>query len=142
MGLFFTWNGGNSVTKFPSKNLKNLARCFEQTAKYMNFHTADDFCKRQVCPSAENLLGYYRLELPSNSMQRVAAHLSKCEFCNAELQLLQTFSSLEAETKITETEMPPALRQLAETLLGNRQNEFRLLRKLFNDKELSVSITK
>ncbi|MBC7797388.1 MAG: hypothetical protein H7Z37_10985 [Pyrinomonadaceae bacterium] len=108
----------------------------------MNFHTADDFCKRSVCPSAENLLGYYRLELPSNSMQRIAAHLSKCEFCNAELQFLQAFPSFESETKVTESEMPPALRQLAETLLGNRQNEFRLLRKLFNDKELSITITK
>ncbi len=52
-------------------------------------HTAlsQEFCKQRDCASSEMLLAYGRQEIHSIRVQSIDAHLTKCEYCNAEMQL-------------------------------------------------------
>ena len=47
--------------------------------------------KRKTCPTAEMLLLYHDAVLAHTLGCTVAAHLSECDFCNAELFLLSKF---------------------------------------------------
>jgi hypothetical protein len=99
------------------------------------------FCKSGVCPSAEKLLAFYRLEqMTKADSQCVSRHLAECEFCDAELHLLATYPPTEEKfyqaDEYQADDMPLALRQLAEVLLGGRPAEYRLLNQLLCDKEI------
>jgi hypothetical protein len=98
----------------------------------MSQKTAAHFCKRGVCPTAETLLGFHRAELSATKARCVSEHLTECEFCCAEFDFLTAYPP--NEEKITNAEMPSALRDLAEALLGGRQGEFRLLDKMLDAK--------
>ena len=49
---------------------------------------AGDFRKQRECPASDTLLAYAHGSLPGVRRQSVRLHLSKCDFCGAELQLL------------------------------------------------------
>ena len=99
----------------------------------MRSKIAPEFCKCEVCPSAEVLLSFHRAKLSGAKTQNVSEHLSECDFCSAELYLLANFPP--TEEKCTEAEMPKALRELAGALLGGKQKEFNLLNELLDTKE-------
>lgn len=104
----------------------------------MRLKTAEEFCKSRVCPSADTLLAFHYAELIFAEMRSVASHLGGCEFCSAELHLLTSFPPAKANCYQT-VEMPFALRQLAEVLLGGKQTEFRLLENLlYGDEQLTL----
>lgn len=100
----------------------------------MYLRTAENFYKSGVCPSAEELLAFHFAELSLPEMMTVSSHLERCEFCAAELHFLTSVPQVEANYN-QPTEMPPALRQLAEALLGGKQSEFRLLENLLPGSE-------
>jgi len=77
------------------------------------------FAKSTSCPSAERLLAFSKSLLAPTQLQLIAGHLEECDFCRAELQLLERFPC-EPEA-ITIAEMPPSLRALAESILRNPQ---------------------
>ncbi len=99
----------------------------------MSNKKAATFCKREVCPSAEKLLAFHRSELSKTAMRETTNHLCECEFCSTELYFLAVHPP--AEETSFESEMPAALRQLAEVLLGGKQKEYRLLNQLLGEKE-------
>ena len=74
------------------------------------------FCKRKTCPSAEMLLLYHEAVLVRALECTVAAHLAECDFCNAELFMLEKFpptSPLPSEP----VALPEPLHRLAKALL-------------------------
>ena len=75
------------------------------------------FCKRATCPSAETLLAYGVCSLEAERTVLVAAHLDKCDFCAAELQLLAHHAPLAEEWESPIAEMPLNLRCLAQSIL-------------------------
>jgi hypothetical protein len=104
----------------------------------MRLKPAEEFCKSRICPSAETLLAFHCAELIFAEMRSISSHLARCEFCSAELHLLTSFPQAEANYNQT-AEMPFALRQLAEALLGGKQTEFRLLENLlYGDEQLTL----
>ncbi len=46
------------------------------------------FCKRLSCPPSETLLAYRSGHTSQTKRERILSHLADCEFCGAELQLL------------------------------------------------------
>jgi hypothetical protein len=75
------------------------------------------FNKGHSCPSSQGLLAYHRAGLSDYQLHRVESHLTDCDFCNAELQLLiRHHSDLEESTL---DEIPEQLRILAEQLLSH-----------------------
>ena len=100
----------------------------------MNSKSAQMFYKSGACPSSQTLLAFYNDEILIPEMRGISSHLRKCEFCETELYFLTSFAGEEDNDEQT-TEIPAALRELAEALLGGKQNEFRLLKQLLNPQE-------
>lgn len=74
-----------------------------------------EFRKRVSCPSSQTLLAFRRSRLSYEGNAHIETHLARCDFCNAELQLL-TLHHSDAE-EYAFVEMPAQLRRLAEGLL-------------------------
>jgi len=75
------------------------------------------FAKSAACPSAEGLLEFSRSQLEVGLIEYVASHLEQCDFCRAELQLLERFPC--KPEVVPFAEMPASLRRLAESILRN-----------------------
>jgi hypothetical protein len=73
------------------------------------------FCKTERCPTSQALLAYDRWYLTTNDHASIQSHLASCDFCNAELQLLNRYP--EDTEEYSFVEMPSQLRRLAEDLL-------------------------
>jgi uncharacterized protein (UPF0276 family) len=91
------------------------------------------FSKSVKCPASEDLLKFQNNTLDSKDCEKVAKHLSICEFCASEADLYMHFP--ENEVHIIEEQIPQPLRELAEALLGNKGADFRLLNRLLCDNE-------
>ena len=74
------------------------------------------FCKLKTCPPAETLVLYGEATLARDATGQVAAHLSSCDFCDAELQLLSRFP-VAGPPQFVPVKMPWALYRLAKELL-------------------------
>lgn len=74
------------------------------------------FCKRISCPPAEMLLTYRSGSLSKAAQKKVSTHLAECEFCGAELQLLNKCPP-EVEERQT-CEIPPHLKRLYEEMIN------------------------
>jgi hypothetical protein len=86
------------------------------------------FHKKVRCPSSQDLLDYDQACLASGHSLRIEAHLVDCDFCNAELQLLNRHRNTQDEYSFAE--MPLQLRGLAERLLQSSATPFHALRRL------------
>lgn len=75
------------------------------------------FRKSAICPASQTLLAYRQSRLPMIEQARVDAHLTYCEFCSAELQLLDRYRF--GAEEIALAEIPAQLRRLAEKVLRN-----------------------
>jgi hypothetical protein len=76
------------------------------------------FRKTIECPSSQTLLRYRRQRLPKKDGEAIEIHLSQCDFCSAELQLLSRHRNVEENYRLTE--IPAQLRRLAEDSLFGR----------------------
>ena len=74
------------------------------------------FMKSKICPTADTLLLYGGASLASEARGEVARHLSHCDFCGAELQLLTKFPP-RGRVIYRPARMPRPLFQLARDLL-------------------------
>ena len=86
------------------------------------------FNKKIGCPSSQDLLDYDQARVASAPSLRIEAHLTGCDFCNAELQLLNRYQDTQDEYSFAE--MPLQLRGLAERLLHSTATPFHTLRRL------------
>jgi len=93
------------------------------------------FCKTARCPTSQALLAYHRRDLPTKDRVSIETHLTSCDFCGAELQLLKR-CSCEAE-EYSFVEMPSQLRRLAEDLLKNSTATIRGFAELSERRQLS-----
>jgi hypothetical protein len=80
---------------------------------------AGDFRKQRECPASDTLLAYAHRSLPSLRRQSVRLHLSKCDFCGAELQLLSKHPPAQ-EAPHVPARIPLSLLLLAERSLPKR----------------------
>ena len=84
----------------------------------MGVRSTAAFCKLKTCPPAEALLLFHEDALARDAAgQQVAAHLSSCDFCGAELQLLSRFP-VAGPPQVRPVKMPWALYRLAKELLA------------------------
>ncbi|MFN2454902.1 MAG: hypothetical protein ABR577_11845 [Pyrinomonadaceae bacterium] len=80
---------------------------------------ATKFYKQLTCPASETLLSYRALDLAHDQRKWVAKHLTACEFCGAEFQLLSEHPPYdECEMPAQTAAMPKSLRYLAEAILA------------------------
>lgn len=87
------------------------------------------FEKKRQCPSSEELFSYQRHDLTRGQTSRIASHLTACDFCAAELQLLSRYPY--AVEFYERPPLPVSLRALAEALLTwNRLGRVKLLEKI------------
>jgi hypothetical protein len=80
------------------------------------------FRKSALCPASQTLLNYRRLNLTPGNTALVRIHLAECEFCCAELQLLNRYRYRAEDVVLGE--IPTALRRLAEMVLGRSGTNF------------------
>ncbi|MCA1629404.1 MAG: hypothetical protein LC785_08125 [Acidobacteria bacterium] len=74
------------------------------------------FSKLRACPSSGALLRYHEKALSGETRRLVNDHVSSCDFCGAELQLLSKFPPEGAPT-FQPVRMPWQLYRLAKDLL-------------------------
>ncbi len=86
----------------------------------MNVSGLRQFCKKATCPPATYLVQYLSKEPSPKRNQRIERHLSSCDFCGAELQLLAKHPVIVDEGEYVTPEMPEHLRLLARALLTPR----------------------
>ena len=92
------------------------------------------FCKTPLCPTSQALLAYC-LDLATKDHVSIETHLTSCDFCGAELQLLNRYCG-DAEEYLFE-EMPSPLRRLAEDLLKNSAGTIRGFAEFGERRQLS-----
>lgn len=80
---------------------------------------ADDFRKQRECPTADALLAYAHRSLASLKRQSIRLHLSKCDFCGAELQLLSNHPPMKDAPRV-DARIPLSLLLLAERSLPRK----------------------
>jgi len=94
-------------------SLSQIARRFEFLA--MPILQLNVFRKSSRCPASEILLDYRHSHLTLTEQAWVEAHLDYCEFCNAELPLLDRYRFEKEEIEFSE--IPWQLRKFAEEVL-------------------------
>ncbi len=99
----------------------------------MFFTKMADFCKNSDCPSSEDLLTFQKGDTFSTSYDLIRDHMCSCDFCAAEVEFYSHFQV--ADEKISETEIPSPLYELAESLLNNKDKGSYLLNKLLIENE-------
>lgn len=99
----------------------------------MFFSKMSDFCKNSNCPSSEDLLKFQKGESRSLSKERIDEHVCSCDFCSAEVEFYSHFQV--AEEKVSVSEIPKPLLELAESLLNNKDKGSYLLNKLLIENE-------
>ncbi|HYX40960.1 MAG TPA: hypothetical protein VE821_04645 [Pyrinomonadaceae bacterium] len=75
------------------------------------------FAKQSNCPATKTLLDYSDDALPVLVRQSIEAHLTNCEFCAAEVELLDRHRPQTAAPTDAAPPVPLAVRLLAQTLL-------------------------
>jgi hypothetical protein len=93
------------------------------------------FCKTARCPRSQALLAYHRLDLATKDRASIKSHLASCDFCSAELQLLNRYRGDAEEYSFVE--MPSQLRRLAEDLLKKSTATIRGFEELGESHQLS-----
>lgn len=76
------------------------------------------FRKLRTCPSVEVLILYRDAELASERQDKITRHLTSCDFCGAEMQLLSRHWTKECPILKGAGEMPSSLRRLAEDVMA------------------------
>ncbi|NNE98275.1 MAG: hypothetical protein HKN25_04560 [Pyrinomonadaceae bacterium] len=99
----------------------------------MFFTKMPEFCKNSDCPSSEDLLNFQKGKSPAASSERIHEHNRTCDFCSAEVEFYSHFQF--PDEKISETEIPSPLYELAESLLNNKDRGSYLLNKLLIENE-------
>ena len=105
----------------------------------MRTRPSNAFCKTMSCPSGHELLAYHLTKLPDNERPAIEAHLDQCEFCGAELQLLETFPQADLCCCDETADLPAPLRRLAEAIMGGGDPALRAL--LENGLESEAAVT-
>ena len=97
------------------------------------------FCKLRACPPSQALLRYHEATLTRDAGRVVADHLSACDFCGAELQLLAKFPPTGAPL-LQPTRMPWHLYRLAKDLLTFSTGDItRTVEAIYETRDLTLT---
>lgn len=77
------------------------------------------FVKTKACPASERLVAFQAGTTDSVESAQIERHLTRCEFCEAELEVYRRFAPDEVETS-EPGPLPEPLRELAEALLNEK----------------------
>lgn len=91
------------------------------------------FCKSASCPSSFELLAFQHKESEAAVRLKIEFHLKVCEFCEAEVEFYTKYP--QSDENCVATEIPVALRELAEALLGNEPADVLTLNKLLKEED-------
>ena len=91
------------------------------------------FYKNENCPTSHLLLAFSKGDLPRRRRTMIEAHLSTCEFCEAEIEFYAHYP--QEEGLCIGAEIPEPLFQLAEALLKDRLAGPSSLNCLLREKE-------
>ena len=91
------------------------------------------FCKNSNCPASPKLLAFQNGETKIIDSEVIRKHLTGCEFCSAEVEFYARYP--QAEEPVGKPEIPPFLFELAESLLHNKNKEFKSLNKLLSESD-------
>jgi hypothetical protein len=96
------------------------------------------FRKHLTCPRTEALLSLSRGE--TKAQKSIKAHVSSCDFCGAEVQLLSRFPPPANALPFAVPSMPAALRRLAQEILsGPSYNRARFADSLMEIERLTLT---
>ena len=104
----------------PVRDDENLSLVKETDTAHGFTHNRAAFGKQLTCPAAETLLAHSRGALPALKRDVVQAHLTSCDFCGAEFQLLSSHPCADAAPTLP-AQLPLTLLLLARQLLPVRQ---------------------
>ena len=96
------------------------------------------FHKNRECPTSEDLLAFQNGCSPTGKSRFIREHICSCDFCGAEADFYSRYPQT-AHDKISVTEIPDHLFELAQALLNNRENGGVLLKRLIKESEGSVA---
>lgn len=91
------------------------------------------FYKSEDCPSSQELLDFQNGDMLLGEGKMVREHLSKCEFCAAEVEFYEHYP--QTEEVVEPADIPAPLYDLAESLLSSKRNKLTSLDSLLNDPE-------
>ncbi len=89
------------------------------------------FCKNAKCPSSEVLLEFQSGSILGTEKAKILRHLADCEFCASEIDFYAHHP--QTDEPIATVEIPLPLYELAEALLGNKNNDFSSLNSLLKE---------
>ena len=92
------------------------------------------FHKNADCPSSQDLLAYQNNQLSANITENIGKHICSCDFCGAEVEFYSHCPKVDNE-RVSVSEIPSPLFELAEALLNNKHKGNSLLNKLLNDSD-------
>lgn len=99
-----------------------------------------NFCKSEDCPSSDELLEYQNNDQLKTRRDEISKHLSKCEFCSAEVDFYSRYPQEENSNETVEAAgIPEPLFELAEALLKNRHLDASCLDVLLKKKTNPVA---
>ena len=90
-----------------------------------------NFRKEKSCPSSEDLLDLVREAVPGDRALRMAVHLRRCDFCQAELEFYCHYPPVDEAADAPPTPRP--IRELAEALMTHDTIHISRLENLFGD---------
>jgi hypothetical protein len=104
------------------------------TSNYMFNKIMISFHKNVSCPTSSELLAYRNNEIPADMRKEIEQHICSCDFCGAEVEFY-TYCPKVDDEKVSVTEIPSPLYELAEAILNNKRKGNSLLNKLLNENE-------
>lgn len=102
--------------------------------------TMISFHKNADCPTSEELFNFQNNEMSEKKSNSIREHICSCDFCGAEVEFYSHCPKV-GEEKVSVTEIPSPLYELAEALLNNKHKDNSLLNKLLNENK-SLSLRK
>ncbi len=90
------------------------------------------FKKNENCPTSHDLLKFANGEGARRRAEQVRRHISRCEFCAAEVEFYSHYPQAEGTTE--PAEIPTPLLELAEALLKKHHTDARSLNSLLKGK--------
>lgn len=97
-----------------------------------------NFSKNEDCPSSEELLDFQNGNLEAGRGSDISSHLTRCEFCSAEVEFYAHYPQCREEENVDPDEpsqIPAPLYELAEALLKNSHSDISSLDVLLEENE-------
>lgn len=92
------------------------------------------FHKNVDCPTSQDLLEFQTKKMPAKMKESIQKHICSCDFCGAEVEFY-THCPMVGNERVSVSEIPSPLFELAEALLNNKHKDNILLNKLLNENE-------